>query len=551
MTTLTYTVKLATESGPAAPPAPRRARLLLEFKDPVNDAYRQTTLVLDADTPQRTWQIDVGAADAGQAFYSSVLDYEASEQVARPPVAFVGTQATVGGPADPVSVVALLEALDWAAVSSVRVAVGGASHTFSRERPHAWWFAVPAPGIVEWRADYAMTDGTTRSGAGVATQGVAVIPAPPVEVGFSIATADLDAFAVAAVALRVTGHDGVTRSAELGKTHPDATLSLPYAPPGQAWFAYDWTVTYTDGTPPWTAPARSSDGATSIVLGDFGRILLASDKIDFDVVGKVTLSWRYNNTPKSAELSRAQRSVLLRPDQDYDRAQPLIAGLSYVLSSGSTNLEGEAVPQGRFEVPYPLGTRLVRVFAPGLLATPPLYSAMKLTSVQTLELGAGWQLQNGLPSISLTPGAPTWETRVAAVDPERVALIFSGTATPAGGGRPKQIAETRSPFELTPAGPEIPLATVQVSAQSVDWERYARVEASLWTGSDAQRENEQTVSFDRNSADAWWAYLPAPGAYGPSFRWSATYYPADGASPLHKAPTAGDNPRLSLPPTVS
>ncbi|MBN3741008.1 MULTISPECIES: hypothetical protein [Burkholderia] len=551
MTTLTYTVKLATESGPASPPAPRRATLLLEFKDPVRNAYQQATLVLDTDTPRRTWQIDVAAADTGQAFYASVLDYEAGEQVARAPVPFVGTEATIGGAAEPVSVTALLDALDWTAVSSVQVAVGGQSHTFTRERPYAWCFALPGPGIVEWAADYAMTDGTRRSGTGVATQGIAIIPAPPADVRFSIAAADVDAFAVAAVALRVTGYDGVVRTAELAKTHPSVTLSLPFAPPEQAWFVYDWTVTYTDGTPAWTAPARASDGARSIVLDDFGRILLASDAIDFDVVEKVTLTWQYDNQPKTAELSRAQRSVLLRPGQDYDRARPLVAGLTYVLSSGSTNLEGEAVPQGRFEVPYPLSTRLVRVFAPGMLTTPPLYSAMRLTSVQTLELGSGWQLQTGLPQINLTPSAPTWETRVAAVEPERVVLSFAGTATPDVGGRPKPIALTRSPFELTPAGPEIALATVQVSAQSVSWERYVRVEASLWTGSDAARENEQTISFDRNSADAWWAYLPPSGTYGPSFRWSATYYPADGTSPQHKAPTSSDNPRLSLPPTLS
>ncbi|CAB3964066.1 MULTISPECIES: hypothetical protein [Burkholderia] len=551
MTTLTYTVKLATESGSASPPAPRRARLLLEFKDPVNYTYRQTTLVLDADTPQRTWQVDATAADTGQAFYSSVLDYEASEQVVRPPVAFIGTEATIGGPAESVSVVALLDALDWSAVSSVRVTVGGTSHTFSRERPYAWWFALPSPGIVEWTADYTMTDDTKRSGTGVATQGVAVIPAPPAEVSFSIVAADFDAFAVAAVALRVTGYDGVVRTAELDKTRPSVTLSLPFAPPKQAWFVYDWTVTYTDGTPAWIAPSRSSDGARSIVLDDLGRILLASDEIDFEVVETVTLSWQYNNTPKTAELSRAQRSVLLRPGQDYDRARPLVVGLTYALSSGSTNLQGEAVPQGRFEVPYPLSTRLVRVFAPGMLTTPPLYSTIRLTSVQTLEVGSGWQLQTGLQPITLTPSAPTWETRVAAVDPERVALIFAGLATPDGGGKTKPIPLTRSPFEMTPAGPEITLATVQVSAQSVSWQRYVRVEATLWTGSDAKRENEQTIAFDRNSGDAWWAYVPPSGTYGPTLRWSATYYPADGTSPLHKAPAASDNPTLSLPPTVS
>ncbi|WP_420211039.1 hypothetical protein ACN8ZM_24890 [Burkholderia aenigmatica] len=551
MTTLTYTVKLATESGSASPPAPRRATLLLEFKDPVNDAYRQTTLVLDADTPQRTWQVDATAADTGQAFYSSVLDYEASEQVVRPPVAFTGTEATIGGPVEPVSVMALLDTLDWSAVSSVRVTVGGKSHTFSSERPYAWCFALPGPGIVEWTADYTMTDGTRRSGAGVATQGVAVIPAPPAEVSFSIVAADFDAFAVAAVALRVTGYDGVVRTATLGKTQPSVTLSLPFAPPKQTWFVYDWTVTYTDGTPAWTAPARSSDGAQSIVLDDVGRILLASDEIDFDVVQTVTLSWQYDSQPKTAELSRVQRSLLLRPGQDYDRAQPLVAGLTYALSSGSTNLVGEAVPQGRFEVPYPLSTRLVRVFAPGMMTTPPLYGAITLTSVQTREVGSGWQLQTALLPISLTPSAPTWETRVAAVDPERVALFFSGMATPEGGGKTKPIVPTRSPFEMTPAGPEIRIATVQVSAQSVSWGRYVRVEATLWTGSDAKRENEQTIAFDRNSGDAWWAYLPPSGTYGPTFRWSATYYPADGTSPLHKAPAAGDNPNLSLPPIVS
>ncbi|VWC26922.1 hypothetical protein BLA13014_06032 [Burkholderia aenigmatica] len=551
MTTLTYTVNLATESGSASPPAPRRATLLLEFKDPVNDAYRQTTLVLDADTPQRTWQVDVTAADTGQAFYSSVLDYEASEQVVRPPVAFTGTEATIGGPVEPVSVMALLDTLDWSAVASVRVTVGGKSHTFSRERPYAWCFALPSPGIVEWTADYTMTDGTRRSGTGVATQGVAVIPAPPAEVSFSIVAADFDAFAVAAVALCVTGYDGVVRTATLGKTQPSVTLSLPFAPPKQTWFVYDWTVTYTDGTPAWTAPARSSDGAQSIVLDDVGRILLASDEIDFDVVQTVTLSWQYDSKPKTAELSRVQRSLLLRPGQDYDRAQPLVAGLTYALSSGSTNLAGEAVPQGRFEVPYPLSTRLVRVFAPGMMTTPPLYSAITLTSAQTREVGSGWQLQTTLLPISLTPSAPTWETRVAAVDPERVALFFSGMATPEGGGKTKQIVPTRSPFEMTPAGPEIKIATVQVSAQSVSWGRYVRVEATLWTGSDAKRENEQTIAFDRNSGDAWWAYLPPSGTYGPTFRWSATYYPADGTSPLHKAPTASDNPNLSLPPTVS